>query len=134
MSILLRSAKEGRACRHRRLRKRVTGTADRPRMAISISNKNMYVQFIDDAKGVTLASTSTLGGDGEHNVDAARKLGQRAALVAKERGIQDATVDRGGHKFHGRVRALVEGAAAAGLKIGKTRVRAADEAEQKEEK
>lgn len=102
-------------------------------MAISISNRNMYVQFIDDARGATLTAVTTLGADDGHNVDAARKLGERAAQAAREHGIADAVVDRGGHRFHGRVRAIVEGAVAAGLKVGSSRAPAAGEAEQKEE-
>lgn len=109
--------KEQRTRRHLRLRQRVIGTAERPRMAICVSNKHMYVQFIDDAAMHTLASTSTLK-DAKHcNLETAKLVGEKAANVAKEKGISIVVVDRGGLKYHGRVKQIVEAATAAGLKI-----------------
>jgi large subunit ribosomal protein L18 len=110
--------KEKRAARHARIRRRVSGTAERPRMAIMISNRNMYVQFIDDLKEVTLASASTVGKDaGNPTVTSALALGKTAGALALAAGIRRVVVDRGGFKFHGRVKALVDGAVAGGLQI-----------------
>jgi len=109
--------KEQRALRHKRLRQRVKGTAARPRMAICISNKHMYVQFIDDDAMTTLAATSTLNADKACNIETAKLVGEQAAGVAKEKGISLVVVDRGGHKYHGRVKQIVESAVAAGLRI-----------------
>ena len=109
--------KEQRTRRHMRLRQRVKGTAERPRMAICISNKHMYVQFIDDGAMHTLASTSTLKETKPCNLETAKLVGEQAASLAKEKGISLVVVDRGGFKFHGRVKQIVEAATAAGLKI-----------------
>lgn len=86
-------------------------------MSVMISNKHMYVQFIDDLAGVTLAAVSTAGeGSGtKKNVQYARQLGQKAAAAAKEKGIQTVVFDRGGYRFHGRVKAIADGAREAGL-------------------
>jgi len=88
-------------------------------MSIMLSNKNMYVQFIDDTKGVTLASAGTAGSDSKCTVAAARDLGKRAAESAMDKGIRRMVVDRGGFRFHGRVKAIVDGALEAGLSTGK---------------
>jgi large subunit ribosomal protein L18 len=109
--------KEQRALRHKRLRQRIKGTAARPRMAICISNKHIYVQFIDDDAMTTLAATSTLNADKACNIETAKMVGEQAASVAKDKGISLVVVDRGGHKFHGRVKQIVDSAVAAGLKI-----------------
>lgn len=109
--------KEGRRIRHVRLRKRIFGTADRPRMAISISSRNMNVQFIDDDKGCTMAAAAARGADEGHNMATGTALGTRAAEAAAKAGIRRAVVDRGGHKFHGRVKAVVDAAVEAGLVI-----------------
>lgn len=109
--------KKQRNLRHMRLRQRVKGTAKRPRMAIYISNKHMYVQFIDDVARCTLAATSTLKEAKPCNLETAKLVGEQAASVAKEKGITLVVVDRGGFKFHGRVKQIVEAATAAGLKI-----------------
>jgi large subunit ribosomal protein L18 len=116
---------ERRAYRHRRIRRKVAGTAERPRMALSVSNRNISVQFIDDAAACTLAGVSTTGGAEALNLAAAAKLGRRAAEAAMGRGIRSAVVDRGGFRFHGRVKALVDAAREAGLVIGV--VKAAEE-------
>jgi len=76
-------------------------------MALMASGRHLYVQFIDDESGVTLASASTLGGDGKKDLAAARRLGERAASLAAEKGIREWVVDRGGFKFHGRLKAIV---------------------------
>ena len=108
--------KDQRRKRHMRLRQRVIGTAERPRMSICISNKHMYVQFIDDAAGNTLASASSIK-EPKANIDVARKLGDAAAEAAKAKGIKRIVVDRGGHPYTGRVAAIVEEAVANGLSI-----------------
>ena len=102
--------------RHLRLRQRVVGTAARPRMSICISNKHMYVQFIDDDAGRTLAQANTLK-DEKANLEVAKALGAKAAEAAKSAGISNIVVDRGGFKYTGRVAAIVESAVEAGLSI-----------------
>ena len=102
--------------RHLRLRQRVVGTASRPRMSICITNKNMYVQFIDDDAQKTLASASTLK-EKKANLEVAKNLGQAAAAAAKAAGIATVVVDRGGFKFTGRIAAIVNSAVEAGLSI-----------------
>ena len=102
--------------RHLRLRQRVIGTAARPRMSICVTNKNMYVQFIDDDAGRTLAQTNSLK-DAKANLGVAKELGARAAEAAKAAGISVVVVDRGGHKYTGRVAAIVEALVAGGVSI-----------------
>ena len=108
---------EQRRLRHRRLRQKVQGTAARPRMALYFSNKNINVQFIDDDAAKTIAAATTLGTDAKLNVATATELGKKAAEAAIAKGVSKVVVDRGGYAFHGRVKALVEAAVAAGLKI-----------------
>ncbi len=99
-------------------------------MSIMVSGRAMYVQFIDDDSGLTLASA--VSGTGEkNNVATARALGQRAAEAALAKGVKQAVVDRGGFKFHGRVAAIVTAATESGLQTG---VQVAAPAEDKEEK
>ena len=102
--------------RHLRLRQKVVGTAQRPRMSICVTNKNMYVQFIDDDAGKTLASASSLK-EKKANLEVAKNLGAAAAAAASAAGISLVVVDRGGFKYTGRVAAIVDAAVAAGLKI-----------------
>ena len=109
--------KEQRALRHKRLRQRIKGTAARPRMAICISNKHMYVQFIDDDAMNTLAATSTLKAEKACNLETAKLIGEQAAGVAKEKGISLVVIDRGGKQFHGCEKQVVDSAVAAGLRI-----------------
>ena len=108
---------EQRRLRHRRLRQKVQGTAARPRMALYFSNKNINVQYIDDDAAKTIAAATTLGTDAKLNVATATELGKKAAEAAIAKGVSKVVVDRGGYAFHGRVKALVEAAVAAGLKI-----------------
>lgn len=108
--------KEQRQKRHQRLRRRVAGTAAKPRMSICVTNKHMYVQFIDDDAGRTLASASTLK-ESKANIEVAKELGKRAAEAAKGANITNVVVDRGGFKYTGRVAAIVESAVEAGLVI-----------------
>ena len=102
--------------RHLRLRQRVVGTAERPRMSIRVTNKHMYVQFIDDDAGKTLAQANTLK-DEKANTEVAKALGAKAAEAAKAAGISTVVVDRGGFKYTGRVAAIVESAVEAGLSV-----------------
>ncbi|MBR2713160.1 MAG: 50S ribosomal protein L18 [Kiritimatiellae bacterium] len=102
--------------RHLRLRQRVIGTAERPRMSICVTNKNMYVQFIDDDAGKTLAQANSLK-DEKANLTVAKALGAKAAEAAKAAGISIVVVDRGGNKYTGRIAAIVDAAVEAGLSI-----------------
>ena len=102
--------------RHLRLRQRVIGTAVRPRMSICVTNKHMYVQFIDDDAGRTLAQANSLK-DEKANLEVAKALGAKAAEAAKAAGISLVVVDRGGRKYTGRVAAIVEAAVAGGVAI-----------------
>lgn len=106
-------------------------------MAIMKSNRQLYVQFIDDVNGVTLSSAETSASEGKKNVESARSLGKRAAQAALEKGVRRVVVDRGGFLFHGRVKAVVDAATEAGLSINSGRGKAAVSAvaaEEKEEK
>ena len=102
--------------RHLRLRQRIAGTAERPRMSICISNKHIYVQFIDDDAGKTLAQANSLK-ESNANLAVAKATGTAAAEAAKAAGITTAVVDRGGFKYTGRVAAVVEAAVEAGISI-----------------
>jgi large subunit ribosomal protein L18 len=112
------SRKTARQVRHRRVRKKVSGTAACPRMVVTVSNRNMYVQFVDDAAQTTLAAAMGRGRRNGNNVAAAKALGARAAEAALAAGIKRAVVDRGGHRFHGRVKAVADAAIESGLMIG----------------
>jgi large subunit ribosomal protein L18 len=117
--MIVKNRKDQRRRRHMRLRQRVQGTAERPRMAIYISNKHMYVQFIDDTAAHTLAATSTLAVEDAAgcNLNTAKVVGEQAAKTAAEKGIARVVVDRGGFRYHGRIKQIVESAVAAGLRI-----------------
>ena len=112
---------EHRLRRHRRVRKKVLGTAVRPRLAVFRSNKHIYVQAIDDLAGRTLASASTMETDvrsgSTATVAAAKEVGKRVGERAKEAGINSVVFDRGGFKYHGRVAAIADGAREAGLEL-----------------
>ncbi len=108
--------------RHARLRQKVAGTAERPRMAVYRSLRNIFVQFIDDTAGKTLVAVSTEAKDFPQgvyggNVKAATELGKMAAEKAKAAGIETVVFDKGGRKYHGRVKALADAAREAGLKF-----------------
>jgi large subunit ribosomal protein L18 len=103
---------------HRRIRKRVSGTAERPRLAVHFSGQHVYAQVIDDSRGVTLASASTLEKDAaakRANVAAAGIIGRRIAERARARDITRIVFDRGGFGYHGKVKALADAAREAGL-------------------
>lgn len=106
--------------RHIRVRGKISGTPERPRLSVFRSNANIYAQVIDDINGVTLASASTLdkefdGATG--NVEAAKKVGKAVAERAKAKGIDTVVFDRSGYIYHGRVAALAEGAREGGLEF-----------------
>ena len=106
--------------RHVRVRGKISGTPECPRLNVFRSNANIYAQIIDDVNGVTLAAASTLEKDFEGatgNAEAAKKVGAALAERAKAKGIETVVFDRGGYIFHGRVAALAEGAREAGLKF-----------------
>ena len=111
---------EARLRRHRRVRGKISGTAERPRLDVFRSSKHIYAQIIDDVAGVTLASASTLekGFEGfGGNVEAANKVGKMIAEKALAKGIKTVVFDRGGFVYHGRVKALAEGAREGGLEL-----------------
>ena len=105
--------------RHQRVRKNISGTSERPRLNVFRSLSNIYAQIIDDTKGVTLVSASSLDKDfnGElgGNCEAAKAVGELIAKRAVEKGIKQVVFDRGGYVYHGRVAALAEGAREGGL-------------------
>ena len=107
--------------RHSRVRKTISGTASRPRLNVYRSLKNIYAQVIDDDKGVTLASASSLDaslkGKNGGNKEAAREVGKLVAQRAIEKGIKAVVFDRGGYIYHGRVMELAEGAREGGLEF-----------------
>jgi large subunit ribosomal protein L18 len=112
--------KEIRSRIHKRIRRKLSGTPERPRLAVFRSLSHIYVQLIDDSKGATLVSASSVdkgirtnGG----NVAAAKAIGKLVAERAKEKGIASVVFDRGGYKYHGRVKALADAARSAGLEF-----------------
>ncbi|HEX3456858.1 MAG TPA: 50S ribosomal protein L18 [Candidatus Baltobacteraceae bacterium] len=115
------SKADARRTRHERLRKNLTGTTERPRLCVRRSLHHIYAVLVDDAKGHTLAAASTReaslrgGLSSKTNVDAAKAVGSAIAAKAKEAGITAVVFDRGGYKYHGRVRALADAAREAGL-------------------
>ena len=117
----LQKKQAGLRRRHRRVRGKVSGTAARPRLCVTRSNSNIYVQFVDDVEGKTLLGVSTLGADfkatGKNgaNVEGAKELGAIAGKKAVEAGITTIVFDRGGNLYHGRVQALADAAREAGL-------------------
>ena len=115
--------KASRAKRHLRVRKKVSGTPERPRLSVYRSEKNIYAQIIDDTNRVTLVAASSLDeavkGAVNHtgNKEAAKMVGEMVAKKAVEKGITEVVFDRGGYIYHGRIKELAEGAREAGLKF-----------------
>jgi large subunit ribosomal protein L18 len=109
--------------RHRRVRGKVAGTSDRPRLCVNRTNAHIYAQVIDDKNGVTVASASSLDKDTKEalksgaNIDAAKVVGEALGRKAMEAGVTEVVFDRGGRLYHGRVKALADGARSAGLKF-----------------
>lgn len=106
---------------HRRIRKKVRGTAEQPRLNVFRSLKHIYAQVIDDSRGVTLAAASSDDKDfplaGGGNLAAAREVGKFIATRALEKGVRQVAMDRGGYRYHGRIKALADAAREAGLKF-----------------
>jgi large subunit ribosomal protein L18 len=112
------SVLEARKRRHRRVRGKVSGSAERPRLVVFRSNRGIEAQLIDDVEGKTLAAASWLHVKGSHaKGDMATEVGKLLAERAKDAGVESAVFDRGGYLYHGRVKALAEGAREGGLKI-----------------
>jgi large subunit ribosomal protein L18 len=111
--------KAGRIRRHVRIRKEIHGTAARPRLCIMVSNKNIYAQLVDDERNATVAMVSSSGKDGvgSKNVNGAKLIGKRIGELAKEMGVQAVVFDRGGYKYHGRVKAMADAVREAGIKF-----------------
>ena len=103
--------------RHKRVRAKISGTPERPRLNVFRSEKNIYAQVIDDVNGVTLCSASSLKLDHGGNKAAARAVGNAVAKAALAKGIDTVVFDRGGYLYHGRVAELAEGAREGGLKF-----------------
>ena len=114
------SRQDARSRRHTRVRKRVRGTSDRPRLAVFRSNRYIYAQVIDDTGAGTLAAASSQESDlrsSALNVDTASKVGALLASRAKDAGVESVVFDRGGYKFHGKIKALAEAAREEGLEF-----------------
>jgi large subunit ribosomal protein L18 len=109
--------------RQKRVRKKIRGTAERPRLTVFRSTRHLYVQLIDDTSGRTITGLSTLSPDlkgklkGGGNIDAAKKLGQAVARRAQDKGVTEVVFDRNGFLYHGRVKALADAAREGGLKF-----------------
>lgn len=120
MSTINRKATRARV--HRRIRKKITGTSARPRLAVHFSNRHVYAQIIDDTKGITLCSASTMDASVATpaklaNVEVSIKVGALLAERAKQKKITEVVFDRGGFIFHGKVKALADAAREGGLKF-----------------
>jgi large subunit ribosomal protein L18 len=116
-----KSRTASRSRRHIRLRKRVVGSAERPRLVVSRSSRHVFVQVVDDSKGITVASASTLEADlrafeGDKTAKA-KRVGELVAERAKAAGVESVVFDRGGNKYHGRVAAIADGAREGGLAL-----------------
>ena len=112
--------KASRAKRHLRVRKKVFGTSERPRLSVYRSEKNIYAQIIDDVNAITLVSASSLDKDFSAkggNKEGAKLIGEALAKKALEKGVNEVVFDRGGYVYHGRVQQLAEAAREAGLKF-----------------
>lgn len=116
-----KSRVRARGRRHLRLRRRLAGTAERPRLVVTRSTRHIFVQIVDDAKGITLASASTMEADlrasDANKTEKAKQVGSLVASRAKDAGIDAVVFDRGGNKYHGRVAAVADGAREAGLTL-----------------
>lgn len=107
-----------RETRRKRVRRKISGTAERPRLSVYRSNVHIYAQLIDDDEGRTLAAADSREvGEAENRKDAARKVGELIARKASDAGIETVVFDRGGNRYHGRIAALAEGAREGGLKL-----------------
>ena len=117
--ILQKKRNEIRQTVHARIRRKMQGTAERPRLNVYRSLNHIYAQVIDDSQGVTLVSASTVAGKVKTggNVAAAKEVGKQVAERAQEKGIKKVVFDRGGYLYHGRIKALADAAREAGLEF-----------------
>lgn len=119
----MNSTTEARIRRHKRIRKKVFGTPERPRLSVYKSLNHMYAQIVDDSQGKTIVAVSTLSKDfssekgHKGNVNAAKKVGELVARRALEKGLKTVVLDRGGYPYHGRIKALADSAREAGLEF-----------------
>ncbi len=109
--------RRARVRRHLRVRKKVSGTAERPRLSVYRSNRHIYAQLVDDIAARTLAAASDVGTADGDKTERAKEVGKAIAERARAAGVERAVFDRGGRLYHGRVRAVAEGAREAGLQI-----------------
>ncbi|MCZ2402083.1 50S ribosomal protein L18 [Paenarthrobacter sp. Z7-10] len=121
LSVKGKSKSAARGRRHLRVRKRITGTAVRPRLVVNRSARHVFVQVVDDSQGITVASASTLEADlrafdGDKTAKA-KRVGELVAERAKKAGIEAVVFDRGGNKYHGRIAAVADGAREGGLAL-----------------
>ncbi|MGI6768345.1 MAG: 50S ribosomal protein L18 [Bacilli bacterium] len=116
-----KSRNDARILRHLRIRQKIQGTSSKPRLSVFRSNSHIYAQVIDDEKGITLVSASSIDKELKlekgSNIEAAKQVGALVAKRALEKKIENVVFDRGGYLFHGRVKALADAARAAGLKF-----------------
>ncbi|WP_040163008.1 50S ribosomal protein L18 [Microbacterium gorillae] len=119
--MAVKSKSAARSRRHARLRKRIVGTAERPRLVVTRSARHVFVQIVDDSKGHTLASASTLEADlrgaNDDKTAKARKVGELIAERGKAAGVTEVVFDRGGNRYAGRVAAIADGAREGGLSL-----------------
>ena len=113
------TARQARERRHRRVRRKISGTAERPRLVVRRSNRGIEAQLVDDLEGKTLAAASHLGLESFRGTktDQAAEVGKMLAAAAKGAGIETVVFDRGGYLYHGRVKALADGAREGGLRF-----------------
>jgi len=110
----------GRIRRHKRIRKNLTGFSEKPRLCVFRSNQHIYAEIIDDSKGIVIcgvSSVNTPGLKGKKKVATAQEIGKAIAKLALAKGIKEVCFDRGGYKYHGRIKALADGARQSGLKF-----------------
>jgi large subunit ribosomal protein L18 len=119
--IIKESKSKARQVRHQRIRQTLSGTSERPRLAVFRSTKNIAAQIIDDVKSITLVSASTIENGNRiepgSNIEAAKQVGTRIAQRALQKGITEVVFDRAGNQYHGRIKALADAARDAGLKF-----------------
>jgi large subunit ribosomal protein L18 len=115
--VTVLSKAQARQRRHRRVRAKVAGTAERPRLVVFRSNRGIFAQLVDDERGHTVASASWKAVSAESRMDQARQVGAALAAEAGKAGIERCVFDRGGYLYHGRVKALAEGAREGGLQF-----------------
>jgi large subunit ribosomal protein L18 len=112
-----KTKRTARLRRHARVRKRIAGAPDRPRLAVFRSNRHIYAQLIDDVAATTIAAASDAEVKGDTPIERAKAVGELLASRAKDSGVDNAVFDRGGFQYHGRVAAVAEGAREGGLQI-----------------